>query len=181
MYMKEKIKAIVIALLIGLLIGTLISYQAEMSLAQPVQEFVYHSNVCVYKNNELIQCSPNSLTDVGKDYISDLIGAGLSSGDMNLIALSNESTPTSSSTSLDGEVRMYGLERIAGTYADAGTGNWTINNVFTANATINDINTTALFNDTWNTNITMFGWNTFTDVDLIANDQINVTWQIWVA
>ncbi|MBN2203096.1 MAG: hypothetical protein JW700_02850 [Candidatus Aenigmarchaeota archaeon] len=143
----------------------------------------YHSMVCVYKNNELVECSHNALTNAGKEAIEDLIGAGTAGAAFDYIALGNGSTPSAGSTSLDEEIGDSGLERAQGTVnqvAGGSSGNWSVTNTFTATGAVGSINTTSLFNNSFPTNISMFAYNTFTEVSLQAQDQINVTWTIWV-
>jgi hypothetical protein len=154
----------------------------------------YHSEVCKYlrlageTDWKLIDCGYNLLTSGGKDWIKNLIGnwAGGSTAAKN-IGTANTSTGCVDAQTLNGLTTPsvfsdIATNPIAGTYASIGTGNWTISKVFTANATINTINATALYNSTSEGGATvLFACNNFSSpVSLSANDQMNITWTIWV-
>lgn len=162
-------------------VALLATMMPGVSVAAQNQGLEYNSMVCVYKNNEVLSCSENALTNAGKDAIKDLLGDGTAGAGFDYIALGNGATPNASSVSMEDEIgNEQAVGRTQGTYASIGTGNWTISALFTANDTVSNINTTSLFNDSFPTNTTLFAYNTFTDVSLEDNDQINVTWTIWV-
>ena len=165
-------------------IMTMLPVQTQVASPQ-VQGLLYNSEVCVYKNNELIECSHNLLTSYGKNWTRDLIGNwGGGSNAMQYIGIANSSTGCVDANSLNGLTPAASVDAatnpVAGTYAvnPVSDGNWTISKVFIAQETIDDVNATGLYNTT--TEVLMFACNNFTAVDLQASDQINVTWTIWV-
>jgi len=143
----------------------------------------YNSQVCVYKNNEIVDCSPNLITNIGKEHIDMFLGNG-SAGSVatDYLALSNTSTVLAvTDTTLPGEIaNECTLGRQQGTYHNFGTGSWNITYQWTLAAGCSNhvVNATGIFNAT--TSGTLFAENTFTDVTLEGNDQLNVTWGIWV-
>jgi len=146
--------------------------------------------VCVYKNNELTQpCSHNLFRKAGKNWTRDLLGSWAAGGQaMAYIGIANGSaagcdddTDNEIDTRTpDGSVDTATNPAIA-TYAvnDVSDGNWTLSIVFEAQETINDINATGIWNDT-GTPWAILACDNFTAVDLLQNDQINVTWYLWV-
>jgi len=157
--------------------------QVQIGQVTPqVQGLHWNSEVCIYKNNELIQCEPNILCTGGKNWTRDCIGKFLcGSTNFSIIALGNTTTAQSASdTTLANEWTTCNLGRKSGEYTEltgSSDGNWTVSAVWTANDAC-VVNTTGLFNAT--SSGTMFAQNNFTTVSLQANDQINVTWTIWV-
>jgi len=151
------------------------------------QNFKVGSLVCVYKNNVLVEpCTHNLFTSTGKNWTRDLIGNWAGGGAaMKFIATGNGSaTQCTNAATLAGETpsgAWTGTYR-TGAYAvnAAYTGNWTVSAVYTANEAINGLNSTALFNVTTQGAGTMFACNNFTTVNLAANDQLNITWFLWV-
>lgn len=146
----------------------------------------YGSMVCVYKNNELVgPCKHNLFTSWGKNWTRDLIGNWEGGGQaMKYIGIANVSTGCVDANSLNGLTDAGALDTatnpVAGGYAvnTVSAGNWTISKVFTAQETINNVNATGLYNTT--SEQLMFACNNFSSVSLLQNDQINVTWYIWV-
>jgi len=151
----------------------------------------YGSNVCVHKNGELVQCGPNTLTNAGMNFIEDqLISSTVSN--ISFIALCNTSNVstdgggdgckqvTTASTVLNGEYQTCGLERAQGTYASEGTGNFSYAYTFTSGCNNLVTNGTGLFNDTNGISGILFAANNFTSVTLQTNDQLTVTWYVWV-
>ena len=143
----------------------------------------YHSSVCVYKNNELVQCSPNALTNAGKNALRSYAAHGGTLAAFDYIALANntpEGNHAVTDTDLDNRTTCCGLTIAQGTVTDLATdGNWTISKVFTcATEAVSEVNATGIFNAS--SPGTYFAYNTFSPVDLQIDDQINVTWTIWV-
>jgi len=143
----------------------------------------YHSMVYISLNGKEIYKSPNIVVDSGLNYIKQCTGRGqcgsAAAGNFSYIALGNITSggQDTTDTSLANEWASCGLTRGAGVYTDIGTGNWSLSKVWTATGACL-VNTTGLFNAT--SGDTMFAENNFTTVSLQANDQINVTWTIWV-
>lgn len=151
--------------------------------AAQVQGINYNSQVCVYKNNELVDCSHNVLYDTGKNLIRSYLGDTGGSGDeIDVIELCNASTSACGSPQADKSeaytaIALCGLDEQSGAYGALGQdGNWTISYVFTSTCDNVLTNSTRLKN----TNGDDFAGNSFSLVTLQTNDQINVTWTIWV-
>lgn len=125
--------------------------------------------------------SHNLITNAGKDFISAQVGSTTpGTNGANYIALSsNSAAPAATDTSLTGEINTNGLNRAQGTYSHtAGTNTFTVTKTFTATGTVSDVQKTGLF--TASSGGTMMAENTFSTADLIANDQLTVTWTITI-
>lgn len=145
----------------------------------------YHSQVCVYKNNQLVKCGHNIVQNGGLNVIKECIGHGgcgasASMGNFSYIALGNITAAQAvTDITLANEWIACSLQRTTNNaYTSIGNGNWSISQVWTANASNCVVNTTGLFNAT--SGGVMFAQNNFTTVTLQANDQLNVTWTIWI-
>lgn len=144
----------------------------------------YNSNVCVYKNNELLgECYSNLVTTAGLNAIKDGLGQGSLPAAYDYVALCNATAgctdPAAGDTALDNEYAAGGLSRAQGTYSSNGNGNWTISKTFTATADSLVTNMTGLFNAS--SSGTMLAENNFTSVTLQTNDQLTINWTIWVS
>lgn len=151
----------------------------------------YGSSVCIHKNGELIDCKPNTLTDIGKEMIETLLTT-TNGAVLDTIALCNSTNvtgdgggdgceqPQAGDTYLDGEYYSCGLARAAGSLADQGTGNFSYAHTFTATCDGLMTNVTALYNKTGAVGSTYFAGNNFTGVTLDTDDQLTVTWYVWV-
>lgn len=143
----------------------------------------YHSNVCVYKNGELIQCSHNLLYDTGKNAIRSVLGTAGNPGPWLNISLCNATNMTGCAVPVAGGTENYeqintcGLNAQSGTYAADATGNWSVSKTFTASCNNLNINSTRLMNTTGG----LFAGNSFTTTTLQTNDQITVNWSISVS
>ena len=155
----------------------------------------YGSTVCIeYKDGKsgesrLISCSHNTLTNNGKDTIEDVLNS-THGANINTIALCNSSNtsadglgngctqPLVTDNNLTGEYKACGLSRAAGTLTDQGNGNFSEAYTFTATCNSLVTNVTGIFNATGNL---YFAGNNFTSVTLQSNDQLTVTWYIWVS
>jgi hypothetical protein len=140
---------------------------------------VIKSRVCISKNNELIECKSNVITNNGKDLLKTALGQGAYIV-VNHLALGNTSAPAATSTSHPGLISDCGLASADGTYYSEGTGNWTIGKTWTCTCAGGIVvNTTGLYNDT-NTG-TYFAGTSFTSTTLQQNDQISVNYTIWIS
>jgi len=140
------------------------------------EEVRYYSNVCAYKNNVLIDCNSNVVTNTGKDFIKTSIGQE-ASNNVSELAIGNGTTPVVASTSLDGEKTANGLERVNGTYYNNGVGNWSIVYTWTSTADAQVLNTTGLYAIGGN----LFAGTTFTETTLQTDDQITINYTISVS
>ena len=152
-----------------------------LQMATQDQGLQYHSSVCIYKNNDLVDCSSNLLYGDGKDLIKTVLGNTGSGGPVKNITLCNATagcgTPQDDHLEAYTEYASCGLTAGDGTYANISAGNWSISKVFTATCDNLETNVTRLKNADGAIN---FAGNSFTMVTLQTNDQINVTWTIWV-
>jgi len=150
----------------------------------------YGSSVCIEKNGELVSCGENTLTNAGKNLIQDyLIGAERTN--ISYIAVCNSTNvsgdgggngcaqPAVGDTLLEGEYSYCGLTRASGALTDQGTGNFSYAYTFTATCDSLVTNVTGLFNSTSKLG-TYFAGNNFTSVTLQTDDQLTVTWYVWV-
>jgi hypothetical protein len=164
------------------IIMAMVSVQTQVAFPT-VQGLIYGSEVCIYKNNELVQCKPNILCNGGKDFIRDCLGTaacGTTPGNFTWIALGNVTgteAQGAGNTTLENEWTSCDLTRMDGAYTQIGTGNWSLSHVWTASGTCM-VNSTGLFNAS--SGDTLFAQNNFSTVNLQNQDQINVTWTIWV-
>ena len=148
------------------------------------QEIVYGSDVCIYKNGELIQdCEHNVLYDTGAELIEDVFANEAASDAADWVGLCNATvgsagcgTPTTGSSEPYEEYTSCGLSKAAGTIYDNGVGNWSVEYTFTASC--NDLltNVTQLLNG----NADEFAGKEFTLVTLQSSDQLTVNWTVWV-
>lgn len=127
--------------------------------------------------------SHNVFYNIGANNTRDILGNGASYGAFNNISLCNASagctTPAAAASETFNQYSSCGLSPAAGTYATvvSSNGNWTINKVFTATCDNILTNTTRLMNSTGG----LFAGAAFTIVTLQTNDQLNLTWNNWVA
>jgi len=181
-------KNFVIAVLsIVLAITVIYSFPAVQS-SKDSSQLALHSSVCIYKNNEPVgECTHNAMMNIGLNWTRDLIGNGSASGQMDVIALGNFTSAetatltTINNTETNAPIPDCGLEPAEGAYSvvSSSVGNWSISKVFTSTCDDVVVNTTALLNAT--SSGTMFaGKNFAAPVTLQSNDQLNVTWFIWV-
>ena len=142
----------------------------------------YHSEVCVYKNGQEVGCSHNVLYNTGKDLIKSYLGDTGGSGDeVDQIELCNATAgcgvPAADASESYTAMSGCGVDQATGVYSsNGGNGNWSLSAVFTASCSNVMTNVTRLKN----TAGTNFAGNNFSVVTLQPNDQINVTWTIWV-
>lgn len=144
----------------------------------------YHSNVCIYKNGELVgPCSHNVLYTNGgngSEYIEQSLGVGGTVTPALNISLCNATagcgTPVAAGTEVFNRYTSCGLQATNGAYASLGVGNWSVANTFTATCDGLLTNTTRLMAGP----TTLFAGNSFTLVTLQTNDQLTINWTIWV-
>ena len=194
-----------VMLVIGLMVFSQLSTNGTKIGSEPSDvssgSITYTGVVCVGVNGEAKNCKKNLFTELGRNYTRAALGGILAGGfgatPMNVtefigIARSN-SSQSGTNTSLQGEYGIdqpaNGLGRTAGTIRNVTvncaestcSGNWTVTNTFTATADSQVVNATALFDsNTGANNSTAFAVANFTSVTLNNNDQINITWFIWV-
>ena len=119
----------------------------------------------------------NLLTDAGANALKSLIGDGSGTAvAYDYIAVGNGTVPATGSTTLDSEIAEAGLSRAQGSYTSLGTGHWKIEKVYSVTGTVEDVNSTALFNAS--SSGTMIAGDTFTDTNVANGDSLNISWDI---
>lgn len=149
----------------------------------------YNNMVCIDLNGERVGCSENTFTNLGKNLTMNMLFENVGAPP-DYIALGNGSATTASTTDLDSELVVgdcSGLQRAQATTnqpvsSPESDGNWTLARTFTSGCTHQQlVNTTALYNATAGATDQIFAGNTFTSgVTLSQNDQVTVTWYVWV-
>jgi len=180
---KKILVPIAITLVLGLGIGSSITPFNKVFQKQTDFKVNYDVETTTYDGNHNIltyEKTHNTFVDAGKNWTRDCIGQGICGATaFKYIAVGNTTAPTSSSTSLAGEIADCGLARASGTYATIGTGNWSITYLWTSSCNNEAVNTTALFNAS--STGTMFMGDSFTTVTLQNTHQLNITITQWVA
>ena len=168
----------IVTLVLGLLVLVSVPLTYPVDQSESLQ---YRGMVCVYKNNELVECNHNILVTTGMTQIQDHLGIG-ATGAVKTIAVGNgTAAQVAGDTSLAGEIADVGLAKTTGTYVATGTaGAWNITYQWTCGAgCINEgVNNTGLYNATGAGQL--FAETTFTNVVLQQNDKLNVTWGLTV-
>lgn len=204
---KNLIPIPVILSVVGLIIFSQLSMTGIKNTSEPSDisagSITYTGVICIGINQEAEKgtCKKNLFTEYGRNLTRAALGGilvgGFGATPMNateFIAVSrSNSSQSGTNTSLQGEygidIPSNGLGRTAGTIRNITTGcaestcsgNWTITNTFTATADTQIVNATGLFDsNTGANNNTLFANANFTSVTLNNNDQINITWFIWV-
>ena len=131
----------------------------------------------------------NLITNTGKDMIAKQmfifnVNASLGGSNPNattVIALGNSTnSPSASGTVLPTEINYGSLGRAIATIHHANTTSTiTLRHLFTATASVTNVQQAGLYNSLVNATSTGFvAWNTFSSANLISGDQITITWTI---
>lgn len=158
-------------------------YGGNTSYERDIEEkTTYKATVCVYKNGELVDCVSNILTNIGAEFVEDQLTSPQTANKTEYITLSSTAADcTAGAEKLANEITTNGLEKASCTITDLGTGNWSCENTFTATGSLSNVQV-AGYN--WNATAQqpdMFACGTFTSVNLEANDQILVRWNITIS
>ena len=126
----------------------------------------------------LTKNKPNLLTTAGRDWIhSQVYETGTTDEAINIGVSTDTAGPSASDTVLVDEIEDGGLGRTAATYSHTANGNVsTLSVTFTASATHTSVQKSAVF--TASTDGTMVHENTFPEVTLTTDDELNVVWTI---
>jgi len=169
-YMIGMFSVLVLAMfVVGLNIGNVGNSEASDSLD-------YGSNVCVYKNNELIGCQHNTVVNGGFDMVKNSLGEGGTNGITDL-ALGKGEVPSGSDTALDQIYSTAGLSKTGGAYNSNGVGNWSIAHTWTCTSDAQTVNTTALYKSGG----ALFAGTSFTSTTLQTDDQLKINYTLWVS
>lgn len=120
-----------------------------------------------------LEYKENTITTVGFNLVKQMMGGVLNSS-IKYLALGNSSTVAIGDTTLGNEQTDCGLQRVAGTYYDLGTGWWEINTTFTYSCSVaRKVNTTANFNAS--SSGTLYAGGTISDVNFATSgDQLKL-------
>jgi hypothetical protein len=173
--MKGKIWLVAIPLAL-VAVALLVNLKAQQVMTG--ENLKYTGVACVYKNDQLIGCYHNLITNNGKNLIKqDMMGTATVT--LNQIAIANNTVAQSASdTTLQGEWTTCGLAKATGTLTDIGVGNWSINYQWTSTCNNAIVNATGIYDSVSNT---LFAETTFPTTTLQANDKINITYYTWVS
>jgi hypothetical protein len=178
-----------VAMAISVLVLAFTMSFAPLNKEDSTTSLTYHSLVQVYTRGpgedwKLISSRHNLVTNGGLNFIRDCLSTtgqcGAATSNFSFIAIGgNTSALGAGDTILANEYSTNGLSRTVGTVNVVGTGNWSVTKTWTDTTAASPVNTTGLFNAS--SSGTLFAENYFTPVTLQINDQINVTWTIWVS
>lgn len=171
----ESREIIATVLLLSILSVVAIPYLTSKSKGSE-EVLKYSGTVCIFLNDNLVDCRSNLLTNVGKNMIRGSL-QGLVSN-VNKIALAtNTQAMSPTDTVLQGEITDCGLGAATGTITNSSTaGQWNISYQWTSTCDNKIVNATGLYNATGIN--TLFAETTFATVILNTNDKINVTWTL---
>jgi len=136
----------------------------------------YGSDVCIYKNDELIECKHNTVTTAGLNMVASALAYGEAMVITNL-TLGNGTTPIAAHTALDSLWITGGLEGATGTVNSNGNGNWSVAHTWTSTGDTQLVNITGLYNAT---NNILFAGTSFTATTLQTDDQLKVNYTLYV-
>ena len=179
--------AILVAVLYFGLSGSQVQQAASQNQGEGSAMMIgYNSAVCkevirADGAHENLGCRHNLFTNYGKNITRDLLGSYSNLAAVTAIGLANNtSAPAATDVVLSGEYTACGMSRAAGTYniQSASHGNWSVSKVFTSTCDSVVLVETGLYNST--SGNTLFAETGFTNATLQTNDQINITWFIWV-
>ena len=139
---------------------------------------VYHSQVCLYKNNVLMGCHHNTVTNVGLNLIKDDLLNG-NANKLDKLALGNGSAPVVTDTSLPDLITTNGLSMsVVDGSKDNGVGNFSVWKTWTATGE-QTVTSAGIYADD---GTSFFGGTAFpTSTTLEPNDKITVNYTIWVS
>ncbi len=174
--------------------GMLLNSVSSLSGASEDNSIKYNNGVCIYKNDDLIQCKSNLFTDKGKNHTRDLLLYSTPLSAISAIALGNTSEAIgqgniSIANELTAANSGCGLHRAAGTIGLSTNttgyqvGNWSISKQFTNTCASIQVNVTGVFNTTTAAQAgeALFAVTTFSTVTLQPSDTLNITWYMWVS
>jgi len=143
----------------------------------------YNSMVCISKNDEVLQCSPNVLYNDGKDIVRDmLLGSGGATNNVTNMSLCNASVgsagcekPVAAATETFTYYDACGLTEAPGTTGALANGNYSVWHQWTSSCDGRLVNATRLGN--WSDN---FAGLNFSLVTLDNGDKLTVNWTIYI-
>jgi len=183
------IKYALIALTVVLFGAFYLTYTSSSWIFSGTTEGVLYTGMVCHKVTraggavEDYGCDKNVLTNVGKNHTTSQLFSeptAVSATDIvDSMVLGNTSAPQDTDTSHPGKVSDCGLAEYSSlSWSSTGTsdGNVTANHQWTSSCNNVVVNTTGLETN----GDTYFAGNSFTSVTLQANDQLTVTWYVWI-
>jgi hypothetical protein len=165
---------------VALVLGILVLSTPSITPVSESEGLKYDGMVCVYKNNQLVECRHNIIVNNGKDLIETMAsGAYLAVSNISVANCTGACVQAAADTTLSGQWTTCGLVEAIGTYVAQGIGMWNITYQWTSTCDTVNVNSTGLFNNTGANR--MFAQTNFTNVVLQTNDRINVTWGLVVS
>jgi len=175
-------------LIAGLIAGYSIGTTTKEKTITKLENPVYKGVVSVYLKKAgsedwiLLSRKENTLTNIGKEWIENQMRNPQSVNKTQWITLSTVSSDCSATaTKLANEITSGGLEKAQCSITDLGTGTWSCEYTFTATTSHSNVQVAGLH---WNSTAQvddMLACGTFTSVNLEANDQIKVVWNITIS
>ena len=184
MKMKRKYIIPVVTLMLGVLLLMAIepsSIPTSENEGVDTQGLKYDGTVCIYKNNQLVECKHNLITNAGLNLIETALGQAVAVNATKIaVANATGAVQAVTDTSLTGEWASCGLTATQGSYINQGNGQWNITYQWTQSG-CNDVlvNGTGLYNQTGSGQL--FAETSFSAVTLQSNDKINVTWGLVIS
>lgn len=184
--MNKKYLAIPIVILMGVM-GMLIlmstPLNTPLSFGNNFEEPKMQTNVCVYKNDQLVDCVHNLLVDSGRQLIKNISTGSY----LNIVNISiGNCTGTTGAPCVQGTGDTFlngsfgsancGLGPATASFINQPTGQWNLSYQWTSTCDSTNVNATGLFNNTGVVMPNMFAEANFSNVQLSNGDRINVTW-----
>jgi len=171
---------VVMLILAVIIVGAIMSFpifNSNISKEATSNSVKYHGEVCVWVNDKLIGCNHNLITNTGKDIVYYALTG--TTKNVNQIAIANNTVPQSAlDTSLQGEWTTCGLAKgTVDTTVRNNYGNWTMSKLWTVTCDNVIINATGLYTS----DNELFAETTIPTHTLYANDQLRISWTIWVS
>ncbi|QLJ52546.1 MAG: hypothetical protein Sv326_0445 [Candidatus Fermentimicrarchaeum limneticum] len=124
-------------------------------------------------------CRHNIITSKGRNMLAWSVEGNGTALVLNKLGVGNSSAgQVAADTDLANLYTNCGLSIATVTPYSPGVGNWSVNNVFTSTCTNIVANTTGIYNTTTAGNL--FAEANYTSVTLNINDQLNLTYNMWV-
>jgi len=169
--------------LVSLALGLAVISQSPQLHTKEIEEKpTYKAILTIYKNGELVDVVENLLTDIGKEWIEDQMVTPQTANFTKFISVSNSTTDcVVTDTILPGEIDYGGLARAECTITDLGIGNWSCEYTFTATTSIPNVRQAGYnWNATSTSDGNLLACANFTSVNMQANDQILIRWNVTI-
>lgn len=184
--MKVEEKYLVIGILITIFFTAMFSLtyeikksaQSEIKISALKESPNIVGRACVSKNNKLLGCTYNLITNSGEEHIEDTLFWG-NGGIVDYLVLGNTTAPVEGSTSHPGEYTDCGLTRSQATPTDNGNGNVTLSYTWSSITCTRTVNTTGALNAS--SGGTYFAGTTITTASVTSNDNLTIEYTFWVA